>query len=58
MSKVLNEISDDYKFVYFTCSHNKEVNIGEQNHQNQQLSGGFDMDYKSNSYCFTLKVKQ
>ena len=44
MSKVLSKISYDYKFVYFTCSHDREVHIGEQSHQNQKLSAGFDMD--------------
>ena len=48
MSQVLSEISDDYKFLYFTCSHDKEVNIGEQNHQSQILSAGSDMDFKLN----------
>ena len=37
MSEVLCKISDDYKFVYFTSVYDKEVNIGEQNHQNQKL---------------------
>ena len=36
MFEVLGEISDDYKFVYFTFSHDKEVHISEQNHQNQK----------------------
>ncbi len=45
MSEVLSEISDDYKFVYFTLSHDKEVHISEQNHQNQKLSAGSDMDF-------------
>ena len=44
MSEVLSKISYDYKFVYFTCSHDREVHIGEQNHQNQKLSAGSDMD--------------
>ena len=44
MPKVLSKISDDYIFVYFTCSHDREVHIGEQSHQNQKLSAGFDMD--------------
>ena len=45
MSEVLYKISDDNKFAYFTSSHDKEVNIGEQNHQNQKLSAGSDMDF-------------
>ena len=45
LSEVLSEISDDYKFVYFTLSHDKEVHISEQNHQNQKLSAGSDMDF-------------
>ena len=28
MSKVLGEISDDSRLIYFTSSHNTEVNIG------------------------------
>ena len=32
MSEVLYKISYDYKFVYFTCSHDREVHIGEQSH--------------------------
>ena len=43
MSKVLYKISYDYKFVYFTGSHDKEVHIGDQNHQNQQSSAGSDI---------------
>ena len=45
MSEILSEISHDYKFVYFTISHDKEVHINEQNHQNQKLSAGSDMDF-------------
>ena len=52
MSEVLYKISDDNKFVYFTCSHDKEVNIGEQNHQNQKLSAGANMDFKPDFYFF------
>ena len=48
MSEVFSEISDDYKILYFTCSHDKEANIGEQNHQNPKLSGGSAMDFQFN----------
>ena len=44
MSEVLSELSDDYKFVYSTCSHDKEVNIGEENQQNQKGLVGSDMN--------------
>ena len=47
MSEVLYKISYDYKFVYFTCSHDREVHIGEQNQQNYKLSEGSDMDFKA-----------
>ena len=35
MSEVLSKISYKYKFVYFICSHDREVHIGEQNNQNK-----------------------
>ena len=44
MSKVLSKISYDYKFVFFTCSHDGEVHLGEQNHQKLKLSAGSDKD--------------
>ena len=31
-----------------------EVHIGEQNHQNQKLSAGFDMDFKANLNVVTF----
>ena len=34
MPEVLSKISYDYKFVYFICSHDREVHRSEQNHQN------------------------
>ena len=44
MSEVLSKILYDYKFVYFTCSHDRDVHMGEQNHQKLKLSAGSDMD--------------
>ena len=44
MSEVSFRMSNDYKFSYFTCLLDKEVNKGEQNHQNQKLSTDFHMD--------------
>ena len=35
-----------------TCSHFNEVNIGEQNHQNQKLSAGFDKDFRPDFYFY------
>ena len=55
MSEVLSKISYDYKFVYFNCSHDREVHIGEQNHQNQKLSAGSDMDSQPDFYFFTFE---
>ena len=46
MSEVLSEISDDRKFLCLTSLHDKEVNIGKENHQNQKCSAGSDMDCK------------
>ena len=40
MSEVLSKILYDYKFVYFTCSHDRDVHMGEQNHQQLKLSAG------------------
>ena len=57
MSKVIIEISYDYKFVYFISSHSEEVNIGEQSHHNQKLSACSDMDFKSNLNFSTLNVR-
>ena len=48
MSEVVGEISDDFKFAYFTSSNDKKVNIGEQNHHNQKWSEGSDMNFKPN----------
>ena len=55
MSEVVSKISDDYKFVYYTYLYDKEVNIGEQNHQNLKLSVGSDMDFKANFHFFTCE---
>ena len=45
MSEVLFKISYDYKFVYFICSHNREVYIYENKIvKNQKSSASFDMD--------------
>ena len=44
MSEVLSKISYDYKFVYFTCSHDREVHRSEKNHQKQKCSASCDMD--------------
>ena len=46
MSKVLSVISDYYKLVCFTCSHDKEDNIGEKITKTNKLSAGSDMDFK------------
>ena len=43
MSKLLFKISDDYKCVYFTLSHDKKDIIGVQNHQDKTLSACSDM---------------
>ena len=55
MSKVLYKISYGYKFLYFTCSHDWEVYVVEQNHQNQKLSAGNDIDFLPDFYFFTLE---
>ena len=57
MSKVLFKISDDLKILYFSFLQDKEVNMGEQNHQNQKLSAGSDMDLKPPFYLFILNVR-
>ena len=57
MSKVLSEISHDYNFIYFTCSHDNDISIGEQNHQNKKLSAGFDMDFKPNFLSSLVNVQ-
>ena len=48
MSEFLSEIAYDWKFVYSTCLHDKEVNIGEENHHNQNLSAIFYIYLKQN----------
>ena len=55
ISEVLSKISYDYLFVYFTCSNDKEVHIGEQNPKNQKLSAGSDMDSKANLIVFNFE---
>ena len=45
MTKVLNEISDNYTFAYFISSNDREVNIAEYNHHNQKLSARSDLDF-------------
>ena len=55
MSEVLSKISYDYKYVYFTFLHNREVHIGEQNQQNHILSEGSDMDFKANLNVFAFE---
>ena len=57
MSEVLSKVSCDYKFLYFTCSHDWEFHIGEQNHQNQKLSAGADMDFKADLIGSLLNVR-
>ena len=56
MSKVLSKISYDYKFEYFTGSHDREVHIGEQNQQDHKLSEGSDMDFKADLIFLLLNV--
>ena len=55
MSEVLSKISNDYKLAYFTCSHDREFHIGEQNHQNQKISVCSDMDFKPHLNFFTCE---
>ena len=38
-------------------SHDRKVHIGEQNHQNQKLSAGSDMDSKRNFFFSLLNVQ-
>ena len=52
MSEVLYQIPYDYKFVYFPSVHDKEVHIGEQNHQKQKLLVGSDMHSQHNFNFF------
>ena len=50
MPKVSSEIPDGYKLVCFCSLQDEEVNVGNQNHNNQILSAGSDMDLKPDFY--------
>ena len=52
MSKVLSKISDDYKFLFFIFSLDKEVNIGKQNH----LSFNLHLKFRVGSSLTLIKI--